>query len=246
VPIVAAAVCPHPPLLVPRLAAGAAPELQALRAACDAAVAALLARSPDLLVVVGVDAATRRLDPPYGACFAAWGGGADRRASSDAPLSLLVGAWLLGRQPVSPPLVRMQAVAAAATAAQCAELGERISAEAERVALLVMGDGSSRRTEKAPGYADPRAEPFDGEVAQALAEADPGRLRAIDAGLAAELMAAGRAPWQVLAGAAAGGSWSGLLCYAQAPYGVGYFVASWRGVPAVATVGSRAGRAGRS
>jgi len=37
--LVAAAVCPHPPLLVPQLAAGGAPDLDKVRAACDAAVA---------------------------------------------------------------------------------------------------------------------------------------------------------------------------------------------------------------
>ena len=51
--LVAAAVCPHPPLLVPDLAAGAAAELDGLRAACDAALASLLTADADLLVVVG-------------------------------------------------------------------------------------------------------------------------------------------------------------------------------------------------
>ncbi len=53
--LVAAAVCPHPPLLVPQLAAGAAPDLDEVRAACDAAVAGLLAERPDEIVVVGAD-----------------------------------------------------------------------------------------------------------------------------------------------------------------------------------------------
>ena len=41
-----------------------------------------------------------------------------------------------------------------------------------------------------------------------------------------ELKAAGRAPWQVLAGAAraAGGGWRGELLHDSAPYGVAYFV----------------------
>ncbi|MFF3285518.1 class III extradiol dioxygenase subunit B-like domain-containing protein [Streptomyces sp. NPDC003023] len=51
--LVAAAVCPCPPLLVPEVASGAAPELDALRAASADAVAVLAASRPDLLIVVG-------------------------------------------------------------------------------------------------------------------------------------------------------------------------------------------------
>ncbi|WAU84491.1 class III extradiol dioxygenase subunit B-like domain-containing protein [Streptomyces sp. Qhu-G9] len=51
--LVAAAVCPCPPLLVPDVAAGAAPELDAARAACTDALGVLAAARPDRLVVVG-------------------------------------------------------------------------------------------------------------------------------------------------------------------------------------------------
>ena len=51
--LVAAAVCPCPPLLVPEVAAGAAPELDTARAACADALGVLAAARPDLLVVVG-------------------------------------------------------------------------------------------------------------------------------------------------------------------------------------------------
>ncbi|MYS08039.1 hypothetical protein GTW71_16710, partial [Streptomyces sp. SID6041] len=51
--LVAAAVCPCPPLLVPEVATGAAPELDAARAACTDAVGLLAAARPDRLYVVG-------------------------------------------------------------------------------------------------------------------------------------------------------------------------------------------------
>src|SRR5690606_23884604 len=51
--LVAAAVCPCPPLLVPEVAAGAAAELDTARAACRDALGVLAAARPDLLVVVG-------------------------------------------------------------------------------------------------------------------------------------------------------------------------------------------------
>jgi hypothetical protein len=49
----------------------------------------------------------------------------------------------------------------------------------------------------------------------------------LDAELAYELKVSGRAPWQVLAGAAEGTDLGGALLYEDAPYGVGYVVATW-------------------
>jgi len=57
-------------------------------------------------------------------------------------------------------------------------------------------------------------------------------LLALDAGLAVDLLAAGRASWQVLGGlisadtAATGRWWTGDLIADVAPYGVGYLVAT--------------------
>ncbi|SCE46834.1 hypothetical protein GA0115240_16515 [Streptomyces sp. DvalAA-14] len=110
---------------------------------------------------------------------------------------------------------------------RCATAGRAVAGSAGRVALLVMGDGSACRTVKAPGYLDDRAVPFDTNVAAALAEADTGALAALDPELAQILKAAGRAPWQVLAGAAEGAGLGGALLHESAPYGVGYFVATW-------------------
>ncbi|MBI0382626.1 hypothetical protein JBE27_41800, partial [Streptomyces albiflaviniger] len=51
--LIAAAVCPCPPLLVPEVAAGAAPELDGLRAECFEVIHALAAARPDRLIVLG-------------------------------------------------------------------------------------------------------------------------------------------------------------------------------------------------
>src|SRR5512142_1710768 len=54
--LIAAAVCPHPPLLVPEVTGTDGPgadELRRLRAVCRDAVAVLLGAAPELLVVVG-------------------------------------------------------------------------------------------------------------------------------------------------------------------------------------------------
>jgi hypothetical protein len=93
---------------------------------------------------------------------------------------------------------------------------------------LVIGDGAATHTEKAPGYLDERAGPFDDAVAAALAAADPAALAALDPVLAAELWVAGRATWQVLAGATRDGTWTGELLHSSRPFGVGYHVAVWQ------------------
>jgi hypothetical protein len=226
VPLVAAAVCPHPPMLVPEVAAGAASELDDLRAACRAAVAHL--ETADVIVVVGADAKTIRREPPFGGTLAPWG--IDRRVGEPAtdplPLSLLIGAWLL--EDGHNRNIRYHSVAADATPADCAALGRSLADVGTSAALLVLGDGSACRGEKSPGYDDPRAEGFDAAVAAALAKGDTAALRDLDPVLAAELLVAGRAPWQVLAGAVDQPFGTTELLYNAAPYGVEYLVASWR------------------
>lgn len=211
VPLVAAAVCPHPPLLLPAVASGAAGELDDLRAACDAAVGHLLRADADLLLTIGSG------PDPSGAEI----------GRPDVALSLGIGAWLFDRQGVHLSRVSGQTIRADSSPEECQSLGRTLVA-AGRVALLVLGDGSACRSEKAPGFLDQRAEPFDQAVAAALAGADAKALLALDPRLGTELLCAGRAPWQVLAGAllASEDRWTGDLTYDAAPYGVAYFVAT--------------------
>jgi hypothetical protein len=235
VSLVAAAVCPHPPLLVPAVGAG---EPVAAREPARAAVRWLLTQEPELLVVVGDAPETGDVDPTAVGSFAGFGVplevslGARPPATGDPcplPLSLAVGAWLLGEHLGSPDL-RGFGIAAAAGPDAAAAHGERVAGLAGRVALLVMGDGSAARSAKAPHALDERAARFDADASAALAAGDPAALLALDPALGRELAAAGRASWQVLAGAArAGGTarWSGYVTYDEAPYGVGYLVATW-------------------
>jgi hypothetical protein len=228
--LVAAAVCPHPPLLVPELAAGAAAELDGLRAACDAAVASVLAADADQLVVVGDGPVTSPLPSVAWGSLASYGvdivvGTPD--GPPTLPLSLTIGRWLLDLQASAPTDPVFFRVSADADAPRCASLGADLAERAPRVAMLVMGDASARRSLKGPGYLDERAAPYDEAVARALADADTAALLALDPALSAELLVAGRAAWQVLAGAAEGGSWSAAVTYDEAPYGVTYLVATW-------------------
>ncbi|MFE8942121.1 hypothetical protein ACFYNX_32180 [Streptomyces sp. NPDC007872] len=233
--LVAAAVCPCPPLLVPEVATGAAPELDAVRAACADAVGLLAAARPDRLYVVGPAAEGARGVFPAGATGSFAGFGVDLSVrlgdgpAGDRPLPapLAVGAWLLDRARWAGAPAEGLAVGEETPAETCADTGRGLAASADRVALLVMGDGSACRTVKAPGYLDERAAGFDAEAVRALGAADAPALLALDARLAHELKASGRAPWQVLAGAAEGAGLAGRLLHEDDPYGVEYVVAAW-------------------
>lgn len=236
VPLVAAAVCPHPPLIVPELAGSAAFELDDLRAACDAAVGELIAAGPDVVVVVGTGPETTEFGPadygtlrPYGLNRSIHLMKVSCAGVPGLPLSLQIGAWLLHR--AAARCLRLgRSVAAAETLAGCVRVGAELADVPDRrTGLLVMGDGTACRGEKAPGHDDPRARTYDDAVAEALAGADVDALLGLDPDRSAELKAAGRGPWQVLAGAvrATGGDWRGDLTYHAAPYGVAYLVATW-------------------
>lgn len=224
--LVAAAFVPTPPLLVPEIAAGSSAEDEPLRTACDAAIGRALSQAPDVVVVVGSA-------PVTGGTTGSWdwrGFGVDSREPPPArrlPLALAIGAWLLDRQPQPPPR-RYVGVSAGLRPLDCAELGRACVQSDERTVLVVCGDGTARRSEKAPGHYDADAEPWDRAVAAALSTADTGALLRLDADTAEGLLASGRAPWQVLAGAARAGTWQAELTYVAAPYGVAYTVGTWR------------------
>ncbi|MFJ4786795.1 class III extradiol dioxygenase subunit B-like domain-containing protein [Streptomyces sp. NPDC088794] len=236
--LVAAAVCPCPPLLVPEVAAGAASELDVARAACTDALGVLAAARPDRLVVLGPAEQSGRGTHPAGTpgSFRGFGvevdvrlgeRGPDLPSERRLPPSLAVAAWLLERTGWSDAPIEGLGVGEPLAAERCIQVGRDLATRAERVALLVMGDASACRTLKAPGYFDERAAPFDAEVARALGTADVAAVKALDSELAYELKASGRAPWQVLAGAAEDAELTGTLLYEDAPYGVGYVVATW-------------------
>ncbi|WP_371779952.1 class III extradiol dioxygenase subunit B-like domain-containing protein [Streptosporangium subroseum] len=219
--LVAAAVCPHPPLLIPELAGAAAVELDELRAACASAVSALRVAEPDVIVVVGGADRAGTYGADAAGTLAPWG--VDVRIGEGEPvlpLSLSIGGWLLEREHLA--AAEFHAVPSDATSQDCAALGRRLADMAGRVAMLVMADGSACLTEKSPGSLDPRALPFNEAVVRALAR---GEVPELDPARAAELWFAGRAALQVLAGT--GSSLNGDVLYDDAPYGVGYFAVRW-------------------
>lgn len=208
----AAAVCPHPPLLVPEVAPGTDDELRDLRAACADAAGALVAADPRRIVVIGAGDLDHDVDEAAGGTLA--GFGVDIRAGGAElvlPLSLTIGAWLLDQAGWSGPRTY-----------SCG----RPPVDDDAV-LLVMADGSTTRSEKAPGFLDERAGPFDAAIASALAAGDAEALLALDAGLGAELGSTGVPALHVLGDMTRGASVTARLRYDGAPLGVGYLVADW-------------------
>jgi hypothetical protein len=243
--IPAVAFCPHPPLLVPAVMGDGAAVRDDLRAACLDVVRAMLgAPAVAEVLMVGAGSGTgsaagsdllRHPGPAwgtlggYGVAVHAPAGHHDEEPTLS--LSLTVGRWLLAAAGWSGP-VRGLEVPPGLAPQRCAELGRRLAADDAAgstavTGLLLLADGSTMRTPKAPGGFDPRAAGVDGAAAAALAAGDPDALARLDDGLAAAVGASGRAAWQVLAAAVAGRGVRPRLVYDDAPYGVGYLVAHW-------------------
>lgn len=234
--LVTAAVLPHPPVLVPEVASGAAGELEGLRAACHKAVDTVIASDVDRLVVVGGGPGRASFGPGARGGLAGFGvpvevsvPGAPPSGELVLPLSATIGCWLLSHGHPSCP-VAVDVVAGSTPPQDAAAVGVELAASAVRVGLLVMGDGAATLTPKAPAYVVEGAGQWQREVDQMLGSAAVEAVAALSTDDADRFAARGRAAWQVLAGAARGSAWRGTLLAAEAPYGVGYTVATWQRV----------------
>jgi hypothetical protein len=210
--IVSAAVCPHPPGIVPALGGGIADGLSDVRTACLDAVAAMLAPEPSRVVIVGDGAATA-WDETAGGSLAGFGqdvraGGPDRVL----PLSHTIGAWLLDEADWT------------GTRTYTPQWDDRTG----RIAVLVMADGSSRHRRLAPEWTDVEGRAFDANVARALADGDADALASLELALADEIGASGIAGLVALGRNAKGARITSRLRYDGAPFGVGYWVADWQ------------------
>jgi hypothetical protein len=234
--ITTAAICPPAPLLARELT-GLDPVVPELRQACAAAVERLVRAGPGVIAVVGPGRRTAtwpadgRLDlTPFAPALGAQDGqqgpalGAQDGQGPALPLSLGLGVRLLDEAGYRGTR-RLQSIGQDEPAAACLRLGAGLRSLGDRVGLLVMADGSACRSLRAPGYLDPRAAAFDAAIERAVRDGDPGALRAMDPGLAAELLAGARPAWQVLAGAMPGRLPATEILYADVPFGVFYLVA---------------------
>ena len=229
--VLAVGFIPAAPLLIPDLAGahtGRDDELRScVRSTVAAVVAAARSRPGSTVVVIGPANEASTYDGTWD--FAPLGLAIRGDGTGKLPTPLGIGAWFLDEADYTGPREYI-GVPDRAPAAACATLGESL-AQGRDVALLVIGDGSARRDEKAPGWLDPRAAEFDAAVVRALASGRPEEVLALDPDIARDLLAAGRAPWQAAAGAARGSAWVTKVLWDDAPYGVGYVVATWLTAP---------------
>lgn len=219
-----AVLVPHPPLLV-RPLSGAQDVAAGLRAACLDALTGVLATRPETVVVVGGDDIGRQWPPDTPVDVRRFGT-TGPRTGPGLPGSLGVVRWLLDEAGWTGP-TELHAVAWDAPDAALDELAGRLRGR-QGIALVLAGEGSARRGEKAPGYLDDRAFGFDDSVAEALDKGDAETLRDLDADLARELMVTGRSVLRLL-GRLAGerAPERAGLSHREDPFGVDYLVATW-------------------
>ncbi len=218
------AFCPHPPLLLPALEGAPTPDSDRLRVACSEVVSTVLGVDPDVVLVVG--------DGPAGVRYGAGDagdlqplGGAGRQPFSgrvrpggrELPLAHTVAAWLLDRA----------GYAGTRLGVAPGDLADALADLPGPVALLAMGDGSARRTARAPGHLDPTAAGFDAAVSAALAAGDAAALAVLDAAEGERLLAVGTETWRAVGAVLTGAPITGRVVHDAAPYGVGYLVADW-------------------
>ncbi len=221
----AVAFCPSPPLLLPAREGRAAAETAGLRRACADAVAAMLAVRPEVVVVVGDGGPPGvRFGPGDAGDLRGFGvelelhfDGRVRPGGRRLPLAHTVGAWLLHE-------ARFPGVRVGVSPADVHQLLRDLPGP---VGVLAMGDGSARRSVKAPGYLDPSAGAFDAAVASTLSTGDADALAALDPEEGRRLLAAGVPTWRAVGTALAGRGVTARLHYDEAPFGVGYLVADW-------------------
>ena len=93
--------------------------------------------------------------------------------------------------------------------------------------LLVMADGSACRGDQAPGHLHPAAIPFDDGIEAALRTGDAKALAKLDPALGEELWCEGVPAFRVLGELARDRDVVSEVSYADAPYGVAWWVARW-------------------
>jgi hypothetical protein len=232
---VAAAFVPSAPVLVPELSGPTVPEVLPVRAAAVQACRDL-AEMCSRWVLVGVGDPGRPVQPR--GSFVGFGvdvevdltPGAEGPADADMPTAVLLGAWLRGQaDPAATLAVELTDTLAPTNAClrQGRDLGSRLAAIDEPVGLLVVADGATTLTAKAPGGLAPGAVECQAQIDDALGTADLAVLSGLDETRCADLGVGGRAAWQVVAGAVGESRVRPELRYAGAPFGVGYTVAWW-------------------
>lgn len=238
----AVAIVPSPPILVPELTGRSVSEALAVRTATLEA-GGVLGALANRWIALGVHDEARTVPSGSRGSFAGYGvdvrvafspAGVTAEIDSTIPLAALVAGWI--RDHSAPDaVVDVHLVGRDTPRESCVSIGRELRKSmddsAEPWGLLIVADGSTMLTAKAPGSFDPRAEEVQKQIDDALAHADVDALAGLDRQLCAGVGVEGTAAWQTLAGIVGEGDCKGEVrprtLYRGAPFGVGYFVGTW-------------------
>ncbi|QDP96086.1 hypothetical protein FOE78_09410 [Microlunatus elymi] len=225
---------PGAPVLLPRVAGSSDPAAE-LRAAAREAIAAILPDRGRVIVTAGgIRTRTWDVATPYdlGRLLGRSRVERDRTTSSigdSLPLPLAVARALLGVDRDRLTLITVADDSAPPFAELLDDLGRDDLGDDDLV--VTVADGSALGKAGGPDVVHPRADEFDRALTEAWLSGQPGRLTALDSGLAAEVLSNGTAVWRLAAGIAAQqrGStpYRSRISFADAPFGVYYLIASW-------------------
>ncbi len=154
---------------------------------------------------------------------------------SPVPTPLLVARSVCGRVVSGLPAADAlwaEALWVTVTSDAAADFGRTLAHDDAPIGLVLVADGAACHGPKAPRAEDARAVDYDDAVCSALTAGDPAAVASLDAGLGRDLSAEGAGLWPLLSAATnhPGGTtdWRAELLWRGAPYGVGWFVATWQ------------------
>lgn len=233
---------PSAPVLVPDVCGAGVPEVTDVRNAVLRAVADVsTSADASSWVVVGSDDGGRTVSDRCGrGSFIGFGVDVgvslsdectdDTFADPEWPTSMLVAGWL--RSAAGLPLLHPVLVPATATGAQIDECAAALRVRADGggpVRILVVADGATSLSQRAPGGGDePAAHRLQDRIDAAIESGDREGMRSLEPGECERWGVAGRPAWQVVAAAFQSEPVTPSLYYRGAPLGVGYTVATWR------------------
>jgi len=228
VTIVAAAVIPGAPVLVPGLD-GALQSAAEPRAGCLRALRRVAEAGPDEILIVAEGDREQVFGQDTSHGLHRLGGLAyavTRTGRECLPVPLAVGAALLREAGWEGPVVH-RTLASDAPTSNAIDLGQRLRDAPERRGLVLMASGSARMTDKAPGAFHPGAKDFAAAYLRVLRSGTHEDFLATEALPFAEQLSDARLPLQVLAGALPGTPIDTVIDFAQEFHGVFYACASF-------------------
>jgi hypothetical protein len=230
VSVLGAALVPAAPVLIPELSGQMMPAAAPTEAA-RAALARLINANPEQLVVVAEGDRDAEFGSSAQVGLHRLGGlprleDPDAVAAEELPLPLAIGAALLGQLEWAGP-TSYRLVDRSISSAEAAEHGRQLDQGDSQTGLVLLGSGSARSTEKAPGSLDPNAAQFNQDLLRMIKQGDANAISQLSAEASEGQMSDIRVPLQLLAGVASLSPPAGEVGFADEFKGVYYLCATF-------------------